>query len=173
MSASTRPLPHACNPSTTTPPPPLPCVSFQCCSLCPSWRRVCATATPTSSWRRSAPSCTPCRCTPTRTPSWCVHGTARRLWISPPHSHPCSVLLQVVYHGGERGGAGGVAQLSLRWATSRCPPLTFTLSPTTHTPSLRQAYVRGAEVDHGSFVSSYVKRVLYQLDPASDSDGEV
>jgi hypothetical protein len=36
-----------------------------------------------------------------------------------------------------------------------------------------QAYVRGAEVDHGTFVGSYVKRVLYQLDPSSDSDGEL
>jgi hypothetical protein len=38
---------------------------------------------------------------------------------------------------------------------------------------LLQAYVRAAEVDHGSFVSSYTKRVLYQLEPSSDSDGEI
>jgi hypothetical protein len=36
-----------------------------------------------------------------------------------------------------------------------------------------QAYVKTVDVDHGTFVSSYAKRVLYQLDADSDSDGEI
>ena len=37
----------------------------------------------------------------------------------------------------------------------------------------RQAYTRASDVDHGTFVSSYAKRVLYQLDGDSESDGEI